>query len=483
MLNPIQVGAAAIAIARSVVTHPKTCFTTTKMFALVRFLNEYAKEPYEVPVDDIKDFHPADENDFDGGKVYSAFWKDDEVPENTGQYPAQVLLLAASREGLRLKRASRRVAKPLIHPSDIEVEEDDGLTDEGRAKQPSKQGSKSRLAAAQLAAKNEAYKGILEKHQAQAKRKNNDISSSQISRKRRHVSASESDSSSDELTSASELKQARLEAKHWRRRFDEVVKENHGLQDIIRRMQSSVSAKLDTIVQALEAQKENHPPGHNHPGPFPENHWEEEEEPSVRPAAALCASSGPSAQEVRLPALTAAEAGTSHACPREVQSTPAPAAPTAVHNALARSGAATAAPVDEPRATVDPQVAGHVPFRDIGGGRYHVKAGLIIGIRQAEKVFANKKPALVAKDMAQAIWGREGLAERTYGGKLAPKDLKKDGAVARKQLSPEKVAAIIETVTRWGAQTGLPVKDTVHNIGTILSQKIQDLRKSFKKKL
>ncbi|KAH9375180.1 hypothetical protein HPB48_017949 [Haemaphysalis longicornis] len=66
------------------------------MFALVRFLNEYAKEPYEVPVDDIKDFHPADENDFDGGKVYSAFWKDDEVPENTGQYPAQVLLLAGN---------------------------------------------------------------------------------------------------------------------------------------------------------------------------------------------------------------------------------------------------------------------------------------------------------------------------------------------------------------------------------------------------
>lgn len=31
------------------------------------------------------------------------------------------------------------MAKPLIHPSDIEVEEDDGLTDEGRAKQPSKQ--------------------------------------------------------------------------------------------------------------------------------------------------------------------------------------------------------------------------------------------------------------------------------------------------------------------------------------------------------
>ncbi|KAH7935473.1 hypothetical protein HPB52_008407 [Rhipicephalus sanguineus] len=46
--------------------------------------------------------------------------------------------------------------------------------------------------------------------------------------------------------------------------------------------------------------------------------------------------------------------------------------------------------------------------------------------------------------MAQAIWGREGLAERSYGGKLAPKDYKNPNAVVRKQLSPHKVALIIE---------------------------------------
>lgn len=68
MFNPIQVGAAAIA--QSTASHSKTCFTTPKMFALVRFLNEYTKETYEVSVDEIKDFHPADENDFDRGKVY-----------------------------------------------------------------------------------------------------------------------------------------------------------------------------------------------------------------------------------------------------------------------------------------------------------------------------------------------------------------------------------------------------------------------------
>lgn len=135
-----------------------------------------------------------------------------------------------------------------------------------------------------------------------------------------------------------------------------------------------------------------------------------------------------------------------------------------------------------------------------------MKAGLIIGSKQAEKILSNKKPALVAKDTAQAVWGRKGLAERTYGGKLAPKDQKKEGAAARKQLSPEKVAVVIgkqqlfvwvclhaggclmilsiffkETVTHWGMKTGLPVKETVDNISTVLSQKIQDLRKSLKK--
>ncbi|KAH7961040.1 hypothetical protein HPB52_001225 [Rhipicephalus sanguineus] len=75
--------------------------------------------------------------------------------------------------------------------------------------------------------------------------------------------------------------------------------------------------------------------------------------------------------------------------------------------------------------------------------QYHVKDGLMIGSKQAEKILGHKKPSLVVKDMAQAIWGREGLAERSYGGKLAPKDYKNPNAVVRKQLSPHKVALII----------------------------------------
>uniref|UniRef100_A0A224YR70 Uncharacterized protein n=1 Tax=Rhipicephalus zambeziensis TaxID=60191 RepID=A0A224YR70_9ACAR len=45
--------------------------------------------------------------------------------------------------------------------------------------------------------------------------------------------------------------------------------------------------------------------------------------------------------------------------------------------------------------------------------------------------------------MAQALWGREALADRTYGGKLAPKDRKNPDATVRKQMSPEKAALVI----------------------------------------
>ncbi|XP_042147362.1 uncharacterized protein LOC121836512 [Ixodes scapularis] len=135
-----------------------------------------------------------------------------------------------------------------------------------------------------------------------------------------------------------------------------------------------------------------------------------------------------------------------------------------------------------PSATVDdPQAVGHAPFTDIGGGRFHLKRGLTVGSKQAKKAFGQTKPALVAKDISQAIWGRRGLAERTYGGKLAPKDYYKSGATARKEMTPEKVALVIETVTYWGFRTGISVTHALKNMSTILSQKTQDVRKSMRR--
>ncbi|XP_040359515.1 uncharacterized protein LOC121047902 [Ixodes scapularis] len=129
----------------------------------------------------------------------------------------------------------------------------------------------------------------------------------------------------------------------------------------------------------------------------------------------------------------------------------------------------------------DPRAAGHAPFTDVGGGRFHLKSGITIGSHQAKKALGQRKPALMAKDIAQALWGRQGLADRTYGGKLAPKDYHKPDAILRKEMTPEKVALVIETVTHWGTRAGVPVADAIDNISTILSRKIQDVRKSLKR--
>ncbi|XP_040358849.1 uncharacterized protein LOC121047574 [Ixodes scapularis] len=114
--------------------------------------------------------------------------------------------------------------------------------------------------------------------------------------------------------------------------------------------------------------------------------------------------------------------------------------------------------------------------------KYHLNRGTTIGSHQARKVMSHHKPAMVAKDMAQALWGRIGLAQRTFGGKLAPKDYHNPNAVVRKELSPQKVGLVIETVQHWGQINKASVTDVVDSMSTVLSQKIQDVRKALRRR-
>lgn len=71
-----------------------------------------------------------------------------------------------------------------------------------------------------------------------------------------------------------------------------------------------------------------------------------------------------------------------------------------------------------------------------------LKGGVTIREDQRQTIFNNTRAAKVAKDTAQALSGSERLSQRTYGGRLAPKDCRNPGAIARKKLSPEKVALV-----------------------------------------
>ncbi|KAH9384016.1 hypothetical protein HPB48_025999 [Haemaphysalis longicornis] len=81
------------------------------MHAVVRFLIDEAKKLHVVPVDDMADFFPNNEFDFDKKFVYSVYWHDPVEDANTGLYDAQVLMLAGKLHD----------HKPLVqtHPNDV----------------------------------------------------------------------------------------------------------------------------------------------------------------------------------------------------------------------------------------------------------------------------------------------------------------------------------------------------------------------------
>ncbi|KAH6927237.1 hypothetical protein HPB50_001113 [Hyalomma asiaticum] len=62
---------------------------------------------------------------------------------------------------------------------------------------------------------------------------------------------------------------------------------------------------------------------------------------------------------------------------------------------------------------------------------------IITTASQAAKILNNKKPTLVCKDTAQAIWGTDGLAERSVCGVAAPK-ARAAGELPKQPLTPRK---------------------------------------------
>lgn len=75
--------------------------------------------------------------------------------------------------------------------------------------------------------------------------------------------------------------------------------------------------------------------------------------------------------------------------------------------------------------------------------QFYPGSGVSISSAQTEKVFGNRKPTLVVKDLAQALWGSETLAERIVGGKVTPKDCRNPCSSARKELTPTKVGLLV----------------------------------------
>ncbi|KAL1415765.1 hypothetical protein MTO96_036513 [Rhipicephalus appendiculatus] len=96
------------------------------MFALVRFIDDIGNETrrYVVRVEDIEDFCPAHEADFDAKGVYFVHWTDEVDSANTGDYRAQILRLGGSQK----KSVQPRCRKKTVICKDIKKSGGSGTT-------------------------------------------------------------------------------------------------------------------------------------------------------------------------------------------------------------------------------------------------------------------------------------------------------------------------------------------------------------------
>ncbi|XP_077491358.1 BEN domain-containing protein 5-like isoform X1 [Amblyomma americanum] len=110
-------------------------------------------------------------------------------------------------------------------------------------------------------------------------------------------------------------------------------------------------------------------------------------------------------------------------------------------------------------------------------GSFHLKKGIVISGACAEKIFKNKKPTLVIKDTAQAIWGNDVLVTRSVTGTACSKK-RALGELPKQPLTPEKLLVVSETLKYWGVQKSVSTEEAEKTLTRTLTEKIQDLLKS-----
>lgn len=234
-----------------------------------------------------------------------------------------------------------------------------------------------------------------------------------------------SESDTDDSLAVPPLSQLQLkqqDARHWCQRYKEEHKENARLHGIIASMQSCVDEKLDTIQQLLEAHLQTPPTA------------------IFEPSHDFAPRGSPSSKALATADVTM-EASTSFAISKTVP------ANGATVRASARTKLSNLTSQRRPLSTDVAEYNGPrsaPPFSTLDSGRFHLKGGVTIREDQRQIIFDNTMAAKVAKDTTQALWGSERLSQRTYGGRLAPKDRRNPDAIGRKEMSPEKVALVFE---------------------------------------
>lgn len=289
------------------------------------------------------------------------------------------------------------------------------------------------------AAKKLQYQEILKRNLANATRKNTQCQSQplkQPSKKRRTPSGSTSGSESDSLCSRRELEQAIKDKEKWKKRARHFEAEITALTKQVTTLQECLRSEIFRLEKQVEA-------GKGVPGIARSQPWE-----PIREDAFQCLSPSPSiemedpfqqGQDVYMPKQTQEGASTAEAQDVQVPR-PAEQEGAAVSTLQRREGELPSHSSAVPCPAQD--------FSYLANGSFHLSKGVVISAVQAKKILANKKPTLVCKDTAHAIWGPEELAKRSVSGIVAPRK-KHSGELPKKALSPGKVDVIKGNGRKW----------------------------------
>ncbi|XP_075747856.1 uncharacterized protein LOC142813821 isoform X2 [Rhipicephalus microplus] len=414
------------------------------MFALVRFLDsDHAHDTriYVVRVEDIHDFHPKHETDFDGKAVYVVHWEDEANGDDTGEYKAQILRLGATEKEAR--ESPKRIPIPKIA-----VEE--GSDVEGAVTKKATAARMKKTAVNRTAAKKDRYEQILKKQMSHALRQN-----SEQTRKTRLSSSSSSD---DSLVSSSEVTEEKKKTKFWKKRCKELRQDNIFLQEQVSSQQVLLNSKFlrfEDLQHSKEADVESC---------TVQARKETAKATSNLDAGSLHSRSAIDGKALGLFLLY---------CLRVI---------ITMQNIYADF-------IEEPPTSMtacaakesDDLPSPRKCFSYLEDGSFHLQKGICLTPIQAKRILSHKKARLVVKETAQAIWSQKGLASRSVKGGVAP-GRRNLGEVAKPALTPEKVAVLEETLNHWSHVTGADSSIAARNLTSILTEKIQDCIKAERRK-
>ncbi|CAN7975588.1 unnamed protein product, partial [Ixodes persulcatus] len=239
---------------------------------------------------------------------------------------------------------------------------------------------KKRQKQLRTASKNAVYSEILEKHLHQAHKSTKAGPSERTHRAQSVISSSDED---DSLCSKTELRQAQAETRAWKTKARRLEEDKKFLMEQVSSLQRCLESKIFQCKNILEVQ-----------------------------LCYNCSNEKLLCQLVGL-SLHSGIAG--------------PAVPAGIEAVAAKSPA--------PGKCINYQEYLRKAYH------FHLTKGIVISSGQAAKIFQGKKPTIVGKETAQAIWTNAVLATRSVTGTTCPQK-RAAGEPAKPPLTPEKIDVV-----------------------------------------